>query len=119
LGWWKYYKKEDIIKGFTHAGIINNHYLSKEEERIQEGHIFDLIGYSKLEIIDDLRPQLNVVEKDLENNENFNAQLDDFSNDRNSEDNKYYEEFRDNNNEVQNDDIDKRIILYQMKRKIF
>ena len=53
MGWWKYYKKEDIITGFAHAVIINNHYLSKEEEGIQYGYIFDLIGYNNLEIIDD------------------------------------------------------------------
>ena len=104
--WWKYYKKEDIIKGFAHVDIINNHYLSKEEKRIQKEYIFDLIGNNKQEIIDDLGSQLNVAEKDLENNENFNDQLDDVSNDRNSKDNKYYEEFIYNNNDVQNDDID-------------
>ena len=41
-----------------------------------------------------------------ENNENFNDQLDDVSNDRNSEDNKYYEEFSGSNSEVQSDYID-------------
>ena len=93
-------KKEDIIKGFAHAGIINNHYFSMEEEKIQEGYIFDLIGKNKLAIVDDLGPELNLAENDLENIDNINDELEEVSNYINSGD-KNYDEINGNIKEVQ------------------
>ena len=32
-----------IVNGFKKAGIIGNSYLSKDEEKIREGYIYDLV----------------------------------------------------------------------------
>ena len=47
------------------AGIIGNIYLSKDEEKIREGYIYDLGLNNNLEIVDDLTGEYN-----LEINEN-------------------------------------------------
>lgn len=75
-----------------------------------------MIGNKKLAIIR-FGPELNVEEKDLENIENINNELEDVSNDINSED-KNYGDFSGINKEVQNDDIDMED-NFIMKRKIF
>ena len=36
--------KEDIKKGFEYSGIISNYYTSKEEDNINSGYLYDLIG---------------------------------------------------------------------------
>ena len=54
-----------IINGFKKAGIIGNIYLSKDEEKIREGYIYDLGLNNNLEIVDDLAEEYN-----LEMNEN-------------------------------------------------
>ena len=62
--------KDAIINEFQHAGIINNHYLSNEEENINNNYLYDIFGFNNLDIIDDLGEELNinsnVLDKDSE-----------------------------------------------------
>ena len=48
-----------IVNGFKKAGIIGNSYLSKDEEKIREGYIYDLGLNNNLEIVDDLAEEFN------------------------------------------------------------
>jgi hypothetical protein len=57
--------KEAIINGFQYAGIINNHYLSYEEENINNNYLYDVFGFSKLDILDDLGEEVNIDANDL------------------------------------------------------
>lgn len=60
--------KDDIIKGFIHAGIIDNSYLSYDEEKINKGYICDLFYVENSTILDDLGDELNINEFNTENN---------------------------------------------------
>ncbi len=57
--------KEVIINGFQHADIINNHYLSYEEENLNNNYIYDLFGFNNLDILDDFGEELNIDANDL------------------------------------------------------
>ena len=57
--------KDVIINGFLYAGIINNHYLSYEEENINNNYLYDIFGFSKLDILDDWGEELNIDATDL------------------------------------------------------
>ena len=82
--------KEDIKKGFEYSGIIGNYYTSKEEDNINLGYLYDLIGNDNQEILDDLGSSLNITEKDVENEsddgeeeekkDNYKSLLDDKNN---------------------------------------
>ncbi len=52
--------KNIIIQGFNCSGIINNYYLSYEEEKLNKNYLYDLFEYSNLDILDDLWADLNL-----------------------------------------------------------
>ena len=56
--------KDAIINGFQHTGIISNHYLSNEEENINNNYLYDIFGFNNLDIIDDLGEELNINAND-------------------------------------------------------
>lgn len=58
--------RDIIINGFKHACLINNYYLSNEEERINDLNTYNLINEDKNDIIDDLGQEINICEKELE-----------------------------------------------------
>ena len=58
--------KDAIINGFKHAGIINNHYLSIEEENINNNYLYDIFGFNYLDIIDDFGEELNINDNELD-----------------------------------------------------
>lgn len=53
--------------GFKYAGIIGNSYLTNEQERINSGYVYDIIGIDINPIIDDLGVELNLNDNDIEN----------------------------------------------------
>lgn len=57
--------EDTIINGFQYSGIINNHYLSYEEENINNNYLYDVFGFSKLDILDDLGEEMNIDVNDL------------------------------------------------------
>jgi hypothetical protein len=59
--------KKLIINGFNHAGLIK-YYSSYEEDKINEGYLYDLINDDKYEILDDISNDLNIAEEELEDN---------------------------------------------------
>ena len=71
--------KDAIINGFQHAGIINNHYLSNEEENINNNYLYDIFGFNNLDIIDDLGEELNInaneLDKDSESEDEKNNNI--------------------------------------------
>ena len=50
--------RDIIINGFKHACLINNYYLSNEEERINDLNTYNLINEDKNDIIDDLGQEI-------------------------------------------------------------
>ena len=71
--------KDAIINGFQYAGIINNHYLSNEEENINNNYLYDIFGFNNLDIIDDLGEELNInaneLDKDSESEDEKNNNI--------------------------------------------
>lgn len=62
--------KTIIVNSFVKAGIINNSYTIKEEDKIMELYAQDLNYLNDFEIIDDLSIELKVNSDDLEKIEN-------------------------------------------------
>ena len=90
-----------IINGFKKAGIIGNIYLSKDEEKIREGYIYDLGLNNNLEIVDDLAEEYNLEmnENELSLEEASDELLD---NEKQNIENKEYQIGNDYKNEISN-----------------
>ena len=90
-----------IINGFKKAGIIGNSYLSKDEEKIREGYIYDLGLNNNLAIIDDLAEEYNLEmnENELSLEEASDELLD---NEKQNIENKEYQIGNDYKNEISN-----------------
>lgn len=90
-----------IINGFKKAGISGNSYLSKDEEKIREGYIYDLGLNSNLEIVDDLAEEYNLEmnENELSLEEASDELLD---NEKQNIENKEYQIGNDYKNEISN-----------------
>ena len=78
--------KNDIINGFKHSGIIGNAYFSIEEEKINKGYLYDIIGQDTSFIIDDLGKELSLNDDDIENMMN-NEEEEENDDDNNIEEN--------------------------------
>ena len=90
-----------IVNGFKKAGIIGNSYLSKDEEKIREGYIYDLGLNNNLEIIDDLAEEYNLINNENELNlEEASDEL--LDNDKQNIENKEYQDGNDYKNEISN-----------------
>ena len=90
-----------IVNGFKKAGIIGNSYLSKDEEKIREGYIYDLGLNYNLEIIDDLAEEYNLVNNENELNlEEASDEL--LDNDKQNIENKEYQDGNYYKNEISN-----------------
>ena len=83
------------------AGIIGNIYLSKDEEKIREGYIYDLGLNNNLEIVDDLAEEYNLEmnENELSLEEASDELLD---NEKQNIENKEYQIWNDYKNEISN-----------------
>jgi competence protein ComGC len=83
------------------AGIIGNIYLSKDEEKIREGYIYDLGLNNNLEIVDDLAEEYNLEmnENELSLEEASDELLD---NEKQNIENKEYQIGNDYKNEISN-----------------
>ena len=60
MGRWCLIKKDDIIKGFSHAGIIVNSYQSYDNEIINKGYNYDLFMVENTIVLDELGAELNL-----------------------------------------------------------
>ena len=111
----------DIINGFKYAGIIGNSYLTNEQQRINSGYVYDIIGIDINPIFDDLGEELNLNDNDIENiiNNEEEAEDEDGSEDKIEELNDAYNKTNANNdfmvlesgvNSISNSFISKNLI---------
>lgn len=90
-----------IINGFKKSGIIGNNYLSKDEEKIREGYIYDLGLNNNLETLDDLADEYNLEMNDNELSlEEATDEL--LDNEKQNIENKEYQIGNDYKNEISN-----------------